>query len=277
MNTKEQANIVNLLNGLSESKESDPYKFLPEINKAAESALEKAQIAPRDQAQTQTGGNLKESSLDISKLSEDSVLPRDQLDAVEKAAELVQRLESAGYERPENESWLSEMLNNHQRGYLQSDIFTEAAVGLVWIAAKLVEKAFISPEKEQKVDLRNELTSEIKGELARIEKAAEKQLAHSHIREATTGRDQVMSNAISQARELWKDGQQQKADKLIVQTHNKLIQEARKQYMHYEPSPEHRKVVSQAEGREKERAKLAEKAQDATLGHQKERDKGLSL
>lgn len=275
MNTKEQANIVNLLNGLSESKESDPYKFLQEINKAAESALEKAQIAPRDQAQTD--GNLKESSLDISKLREDSVLPREQLDAVEKTAELVQRLESAGYERPEKESWVSEMLNNHQRGYLQSDIFTEAAVGLVWIAAKLVEKAFISPEKEQKVDLKSELTSEIKGELARIEKAAEKQLAHSHIREATTGRDQVMSNAISQARELWKDGQQQKADKLIVQTHNKLTQEARKQYMHYEPSPENRKVVSQAEGRENERAKLAEKAQDSTLGHQKERDKGLGL
>lgn len=275
MDIKEQANITNLLNTLSESKQSDPYKLLQEINKAAESAFEQANLAPREQ--TQADGNLKESSLDINKLREDSVLPREQLEAIEKTAELVQRLESAGYQRPEKENWVSEMLNNHQRGYLQSDIFTEAAVGLVWMAAKLVEKAFTNPEKEQKVDLKSELASEIKGELARIGKAAEKQLAHSQIREATAGRDQVMSNAISQARELWKDGQQQKADKLIVQTHNKLTQEARKQYMHYEPSPEHRKIVSQAEGREKEREKLAEKVQDATLGHQKERARGLSL
>jgi len=147
------------------------------------------------------------------------------------------------------------------------------------MAAKLVEKAFISPDKEQKTDLKSELVSEIKGELAKISKAAEKQLAHTHIRDATAERNQVMSHAISQARELWKSGQEQKADKLIVQTHNKLTQSARKQFMHYEPNPEHRKVVSQAEGREKERAKLAEKAQDATIGHQKERgrEKGLSL
>jgi len=276
MDIKDKAKIVSILDSLSKSDESDPHKFLSEINKAAESSLEQASIKPV--ARGQSVSNSSESSLDISKLDE-SVASRVQLEAIQKTEELVHRLESAGFQRPEKENWVSEMLNNHQRGYLQNDIFTEAAVGLVWMAAKLVEKAFISPDKEQKTDLKSELVSEIKGELAKISKAAEKQLAHSHIKDATAERNQVMSHAISQARELWKSGQEQKADKLIVQTHNKLTQSARKQFMHYEPSPEHRKVVSQAEGREKERAKLAEKAQDATIGHQKERDrdKGLSL
>ncbi|WP_018982182.1 hypothetical protein [Salinimonas chungwhensis] len=277
MDTKDKARVVSILDSLSRSDQSDPHKFLSEINKAAESSLDQANI--KQFANSQPEPTLKQSSLDISKLSEESALPREQLEAIEKTAELVHRLESAGFQRPEKENWVSEMLNNHQRGYLQNDIFTEAAVGLVWMAAKLVEKAFISPDKEQKTDLKSELVSEIKGELTKISKAAEKQLAHSHIRDAAAERNQVMSHAISQARELWKSGQEQKADKLIVQTHNKLTQSARKQFMHYEPSPEHRKVVSQAEGREKERAKLAEKAQDATIGHQKERDrdKGLSL
>lgn len=277
MDIKDKAKIVSILDSLSKSDQSGPHKFLSEINKAAESSLEQANIKPL--ARDHSAPSPAKSSLDINKLREDSVLSREQLEAVEKTAELVHRLESAGYQRPEKENWVSEMLNNHQRGYLQNDIFTEAAVGLVWMAAKLVEKAFTGPEKEQKADLKSELVSEIKGELAKISKAAEKQLAHSHIRDATAERNQVMSHAISQARELWKSGQEQKADKLIVQTHNKLTQSARKQFMHYEPNPEHRKVVSQAEGREKERAKLAEKAEDATIGHQKERgrDKGLSL
>ena len=276
MDIKDKAKIASILDSLSKSDESDPHKFLSEINKAAESSLEQANIKPV--ARGQSVSNSSESSLEFSKLDE-SVASRVQLEAIQKTEELVHRLESAGFQRPEKGNWVSEMLNNHQRGYLQNDIFTEAAVGLVWMAAKLVEKAFISPDKEQKTDLKSELVSEIKGELAKISKAAEKQLAHTHIRDATAERNQVMSHAISQARELWKSGQEQKADKLIVQTHNKLTQSARKQFMHYEPSPEHRKVVSQAEGREKERAKLAEKAQDATIGHQKERgrEKGLSL
>tara|TARA_R110002096_G_scaffold432012_1_gene648062 strand:+ start:12123 stop:12953 length:831 start_codon:yes stop_codon:yes gene_type:complete len=276
MDIKDKAKIASILDSLSKSDESDPHKFLSEINKAAESSLEQANIKPV--ARGQSVSNSSESSLEFSKLDE-SVASRVQLEAIQKTEELVHRLESAGFQRPEKGNWVSEMLNNHQRGYLQNDIFTEAAVGLVWMAAKLVEKAFISPDKEQKTDLKSELVSEIKGELAKISKAAEKQLAHTHIRDATAERNQVMSHAISQARELWKSGQEQKADKLIVQTHNKLTQSARKQFMHYEPNPEHRKVVSQAEGREKERAKLAEKAQDATIGHQKERgrEKGLSL
>lgn len=279
MNTKEQANIAGILKSLSESKVTEPHKFLQEINKAAEYAIEQAKIAPKSQMQSLSDPSPKEASLDISRLEEESTLQREQIQSIEKTAELIQRLESAGYQRPEKEGWVSEMLNNHQRGYLQSDIFTEAAVGLVWIAAKVVEKALANPEKELAPDKKNELISEIKGEINKIGKAAEKQLAHSHIREATTERNQTMSNAISQARELWKDGQQQKADKLIVQTHNKLAQSARKQFMHYEPSSEHKKVISQAQGREKERAKLAEKAQDASLGQQKERnrDTGLSL
>ena len=276
MDIKDKAKIASILDSLSKSDESDHNKFLSEINKAAESSLEQANIKPV--ARGQSVSNSSESSLEFSKLDE-SVASRVQLEAIQKTEELVHRLESAGFQRPEKGNWVSEMLNNHQRGYLQNDIFTEAAVGLVWMAAKLVEKAFISPDKEQKTDLKSELVSEIKGELAKISKAAEKQLAHTHIRDATAERNQVMSHAISQARELWKSGQEQKADKLIVQTHNKLTQSARKQFMHYEPNPEHRKVVSQAEGREKERAKLAEKAQDATIGHQKERgrEKGLSL
>lgn len=276
MDIKDKAKIASILDSLSKSDESDPHKFLSEINKTAESSLEQANIKPV--ARGQSVSNSSESSLEFSKLDE-SVASRVQLEAIQKTEELVHRLESAGFQRPEKGNWVSEMLNNHQRGYLQNDIFTEAAVGLVWMAAKLVEKAFISPDKEQKTDLKSELVSEIKGELAKISKAAEKQLAHTHIRDATAERNQVMSHAISQARELWKSGQEQKADKLIVQTHNKLTQSARKQFMHYEPNPEHRKVVSQAEGREKERAKLAEKAQDATIGHQKERgrEKGLSL
>lgn len=277
MNIKDKAKVISVLNSLSKSDHSDPHKFLSEINKAAESTLEWAGVSSMPKQSSET--NLKSSSIEIRKIRENSTLSREQIESVEKAAMLVQRLESAGYQRPEKENWLSEKLNSYQRGTMQQDIFNEAVLGLVWIAAKLVEKAFIDPEKGKDRDAKGRLVSEIKGELAKISKAAEKQLAYSHIRNAEAKREQFMSKAIDQARELWKSGQEQKADKLIVQTHNKLTQSARKQFMHYEPSPEHRQVVTQAKGREKERAKLAEKAQDATIGHQKERDrdKGLSL
>lgn len=277
MNIEDKAKVVSVLNSLSKSDHSEPYKFLAEINKAAESALEWAGVSSMPKQSSET--NLKSSSIEISKIRENSILSREQIESVEKAAMLVHRLESAGYQRPEKENWLSEKLNSYQRGTMQQDIFNEAVLGLVWIAAKLVEKAFIDPEKGKDRDPKGRLVSEIKGELAKISKAAEKQLAYSHIRNAEAKREQFMSKAIDQARELWKGGQEKKADQLIIQSHKKLAQDARKQFMHYEPSPEHRKIVTQAEGREKERAKLAEKAQDATIGHQKERDrdKGLSL
>lgn len=277
MNIEDKAKVVSVLNSLSKSDHSEPYKFLAEINKAAESALEWEGVSSMPKQSSET--NLKSSSIEISKIRENSILSREQIESVEKAAMLVHRLESAGYQRPEKENWLSEKLNSYQRGTMQQDIFNEAVLGLVWMAAKLVEKAFIDPEKGKDRDPKGRLVSEIKGELAKISKAAEKQLAYSHIRNAEAKREQFMSKAIDQARELWKGGQEKKADQLIIQSHKKLAQDARKQFMHYEPSPEHRKIVTQAEGREKERAKLAEKTQDATIGHQKERgrDKGLSL
>lgn len=273
MNTKEQATIASILKSLSESKTSDPHEFLKEINKAADHAIGQANISPV--AQTKSNTNEKNSFLDINKLKEEPTLLREQIKSVEKTAELVERLESAGYQRPEKDGWVSEMLNNHQRGYLQSDIFTEAAVGLVWMAAKLIEKAIVGSGKGQTQDHRAELVSEIKGELAKINKYSEKQLAHSHIADANIRRESQMSAKITEAREAWKSGDHQRADKMIIKTYENLASEAKKQYMHYQPSQKHQKIVSEATAREKQRAKTADK----TLDKQKERgqDKGLGL
>ncbi len=221
-----------------------------------------------------------QSSLDISKLREDRSLSREQLDAVQKTAELVQHLESMGYQRPGKESWVSEMLNNHQRGYLQSDIFTEAAVGLVWMAAKILEKAFVG-NKDRGIEQRADVVAEIKGELAKIVKAAERQLAHNQVREATSVRNNIMSNVVTNAKELYNNGQTQRADKLIINTHNKIVSEAKRQYVHYTPTPEHQKILSAAMGRESERVKLAEKSMRNSVVdkrvNERDKDKGLGI
>src|SRR5690554_1818582 len=284
MEMNEQAKIASILSSLADSKETDPTKFLTELNKGAEAALEAADLSLKEQAQSQAPAiseseGLPKTSFDFSEIERSDNLSREQLDAVKKTAEMVESLEEAGYQKPEQGNWVSSMLDNHQRGYMQSDIFTEAAVGLVWMAAKLVEKAIASPEKEQTQDRKGELVSEIKGELAKIGKAAEKQLAHSHIREANQGRDVVMSMMVTQARNVWRSGDHQKADQMIIQTHEKLANEAKKQHMHYEPSPKFQKIVSEAHARQKQREKSLGKAPQEALAHNtgKDRDRGMAL
>ena len=95
MDTKDKARVVSILDSLSRSDQSDPHKFLSEINKAAESSLDQANIKQFTNSQPEP--TLKQSSLDISKLREESALPREQIEAIEKTAELVHRLESAGF------------------------------------------------------------------------------------------------------------------------------------------------------------------------------------
>jgi hypothetical protein len=284
MEMNEQAKIASILSSLADSKETDPTKFLTELNKGAEAALEAADLSLKEQAQSQAPAiseseGLPKTSFDLSEIERSGNLSREQLDAVKKTVEMVGSLEEVGYKKPEQGNWVSSMLDNHQRGYMQSDIFTEAAVGLVWMAAKLVEKAIASPEKEQTQDRKGELVSEIKGELAKIGKAAEKQLAHSHIREANQGRDVVMSMMVTQARNVWRSGDHQKADQMIIQTHEKLANEAKKQHMHYEPSPKFQKIVSEAHAREKQREKSLGKAPQEALAHNtgKDRDRGMAL
>jgi len=282
MEMNEQAKIASILSSLAESKEADPAKFFTELVKGAEAALDAGRITERensgerDQDQRPSGEETVKSDFDFSKMSEAPHLAREQLEAVKKTAEMVESLEEAGYKKPEQGNWVSSMLDNHQRGYMQSDIFTEAAVGLVWMAAKLAEKIIEGPENAQTQDRKGELVSEIKGELAKIGKAAEKQLAHSHIREANQGRDVVMSMMVTQARNVWRSGDHQKADQMIIQTHEKLANEAKKQHMHYEPHPKFQKIISEAKAREKQRTKAAEQ-QSNVNENAKRKEQGLNL
>ncbi|NVD37146.1 hypothetical protein [Marinobacter lutaoensis] len=288
MKLNEQAKIASILRSLADSKETDPAKFFVELVKGAQAALDAGRImgrensGERDQGQrppgeekAKSGFDFLKSDFDFSKMSEAPHLAREQLEAVKKTAEMVESLENAGYKKPEQDNWVSRMLDNHQRGYMQSDIFTEAAVGLVWMAAKLAEKIIEGPEKAQTQDRKGELVSEIKGELAKIGKAAEKQLAHSHIREANQGRDVVMSMRVTQARNVWRSGDHQKADQMIIQTYEKLASEAKKQHMHYEPHPKFQKIISEAKAREKQRTKAAE--QSNVNENAKRKEQGLNL
>lgn len=280
---REKAEITSVLHSLAESRESDPTNFLNELNDAAQKALDIAGIGPREQevaqqspgqGQTITADPGLQSEYRPSAVQNEGALSRDQIETLQRTEGLIDRLERAGYGQPEpRDDWLGRMLDNHQRGHMQSDIFTEAVVGLVWMAGKAAQQLLTSPEQQHS----ESLISELRSEVSKMARAAETQLAHSHIRAAGAERDNVMGQAISQARDLWRSGDQQGADKLITQTHANLNRDARKQHMVYEPTADHKKIVGEAANREKQRDKALEKGAEATHDNYKSRNLDKSL
>jgi hypothetical protein len=159
MKLNEQAKIASILRSLADSKETDPAKFFVELVKGAQAALDAGRImgrensGERDQGQrppgeekAKSGFDFLKSDFDFSKMSEAPHLAREQLEAVKKTAEMVESLENAGYKKPEQDNWVSRMLDNHQRGYMQSDIFTEAAVGRVIVKSGVRAQAAFLPD-----------------------------------------------------------------------------------------------------------------------------------
>lgn len=267
MEINEKAKIAAIYQDISNTSISDPNKF---VSRLAESAKSAVQVIGLDKSPS----TVKTTRFDFGGLNERyAALSAQQLKIVESIQVLAKQLESSGYEKPNQDNWLSKTLKNYQRGYLENDIFTEAAGALVWMAAKAIEKVFF----EKDTSKHHQAAASIQNDIAKMAKTINTELARTHVEHKGVERHGIMDKAVHQARELWKGGRQQEADNLILSTHGQLSQSARKQYSHYEPRPDHQKVVADAQARQKSRQKAESRVTEKQKNQTKEKGHGIGL
>jgi hypothetical protein len=268
MDINEKAKIAAIYQEFSKADNSRPEQFVTKLEGAAKSAV-----------QVMTNSNSldkeqKTSVFDFGRMSEQfQKLSEQQLKIVDSVQNLARQVESLGHTEPAQDNWLSKTLSNYQRGYLENDIFTEAAGALVWIAAKAIQQIFFESDKGKQ----QQSVTELQKDIAKMTKALGTELARQQIEAKVDQRHGAMSEAISTAKQLEKNGQHIEADKLIINIHSKLNQSARKEYSHYEPRPDHQKVIAQAQSREKIRQSATASQNQLNTEPKIDRDKSKSI
>lgn len=268
MDINEKAKIAAIYQEFSKSDNTQPEKFVTKLEGAAKSAV---QVMTNS---TSLNKEQKISVFDFGRMSEQfQKLSEQQLKIVDSVQNLARQVESLGHTKPAQDNWLSKTLSNYQRGYLENDIFTEAAGALVWIAAKAIQQIFFESDKGKQ----QQSVTELQKDIAKMTKALGTELSRQQIEAKVGQRHGAMSEAISTAKQLEKNGQHKEADKLIINTHSKLNQSARKEYSHYEPRPDHQKVISQAQSRETMREKALTNQNQINNEQRVERDKSKAI
>lgn len=230
MELNEKAKVATLYQELSKADVSDPNKLVGQLESAAKSIVQSMNSHPIKDEQ------MKTSVFDHAHMNEQyRQLSEQQIKIVDSVQLLIKQVESMGHEKPTQDNWLSKTLSNYQRGYLENDIFTEAAGALVWMAAKAIQKIFFESDKTKQ----QQAAQELKKDIGKMTKALGVELSRLQLDVKTEQRHGLMSEAITNAKQLEQGGQQKEADRLIVSTYNKLSQSARKDYSQYQPQPEH--------------------------------------
>ena len=244
MELNEKAKVAALYQELSKADVSDPNKLVGQLESAAKSIVQSMNSHPIKDEQ------IKTSVFEHAHMNEQyRQLSEQQMKIVDSVQLLMKQVESMGLDKPTQDNWLSKTLSNYQRGYLENDIFTEAAGAMVWMAAKAIQKIFFEPDNAKQ----QQAAQELKKDIGKMTKALGVELSRLQLEVKTEQRHGLMSDAISNAKRLEQSGQQKEADKLIVSTYNKVSHSAKKEYSQYQPRPEHQKSISQAQSREKER------------------------
>ncbi|MFB2659546.1 hypothetical protein [Shewanella mangrovisoli] len=260
MELNEKAKVAALYQELSKADGSDPNKLVGQLESAAKSIVQSMNSHPIKDKQ------MKTSVFDHVHMNEQyRQLSEQQMKIVDSVQLLIKQVESMGHEKPTQDNWLSKTLSNYQRGYLENDIFTEAAGALVWMAAKAIQKIFFESDKTKQ----QQSAQELKKDIGKMTKALGVELSRLQLAAKTEQRHGLMSEAITNAKQLEQGGQQKEADRLIVSTYNKLSQSARKDYSQYQPQPEHHKAIAQAQAREKERQAVS------SIQHQQHSEKRI--
>lgn len=268
MELNEKAKVAALYQELSKADVSDPNKLVGQLESAAKSIVQSMNSHPIKDEQ------MKTSVFDHAHMNEQyRQLSEQQMKIVDSVQLLIKQVESMGHEKPTQDNWLSKTLSNYQRGYLENDIFTEAAGALVWMAAKAIQKIFFEPDNAKQ----QQAVQELKKDIGKMTKALGVELSRLQLEVKTEQRHELMSDAISNAKRLEQGGQQKEADKLIVSTYNKLSHSAKKEYSQYQPRPEHQKSISQAQSREKERQAASSIQHQQHSEKRIDRDKNKSI
>ncbi|MGI3030703.1 hypothetical protein [Vibrio cholerae] len=268
MELNEKAKVAALYQELSKADVSDPNKLVGQLESAAKSIVQSMNSHPIKDEQ------MKTSVFDHAHMNEQyRQLSEQQMKIVDSVQLLIKQVESMGHEKPTQDNWLSKTLSNYQRGYLENDIFTEAAGALVWMAAKAIQKIFFEPDNAKQ----QQAVQELKKDIGKMTKALGVELSRLQLEVKTEQRHGLMSEAITNAKQLELGGQQKEADRLIVSTYNKLSQSARKDYSQYQPQPEHHKAIVQAQAREKVRHSAIENQNQLSNEPKIDRDKNKSI
>ncbi|MBI1676289.1 hypothetical protein [Shewanella sp. DW31] len=268
MELNEKAKVAALYQELSKADGSDPNKLVGELESAAKLIVQSMNSHPIKDEQ------MKTSIFDYAHMNEQyRQLSEQQMKIVDSVQLLIKQVESMGHEKPTQDNWLSKTLSNYQRGYLENDIFTEAAGALVWMAAKAIQKIFFESDKTKQ----QQSAQELKKDIGKMTKALGVELSRLQFEVKTEQRHGLMSEAITNAKQLEQGGQQKEADRLIVSTYNKLSQSARKDYSQYQPQPEHHKAIAQAQVREKVRHSAIENQNQLSNEPKIDRDKNKSI
>ncbi|EGR4373094.1 hypothetical protein DDM70_11995 [Vibrio cholerae] len=268
MELNEKAKVAALYQELSKADVSDPNKLVGQLESAAKSIVQSMNSHPIKDEQ------MKTSVFDHAHMNEQyRQLSEQQMKIVDSVQLLIKQVESMGHEKPTQDNWLSKTLSNYQRGYLENDIFTEAAGALVWMAAKAIQKIFFESDKTKQ----QQSAQELKKDIGKMTKALGVELSHLQLDTKTEQRHGLMSEAITNAKQLEQGGQQKEADRLIVSTYNKLSQSARKDYSQYQPQPEYHKAIAQAQAREKVRHSAIENQYQLSNEPKIDRDKNKSI
>lgn len=268
MELNEKAKVAALYQELSKADVSDPNKLVGQLESAAKSIVQSMNSHPIKDEQ------MKTSVFDHAHMNEQyRQLSEQQMKIVDSVQLLIKQVESMGHEKPTQDNWLSKTLSNYQRGYLENDIFTEAAGALVWMAAMAIQKIFFESDKTKQ----QQSAQELKKDIGKMTKALGVELSRLQLEVKTEQRHGLMSDAISNAKRLEQSGQQKEADKLIVSTYNKLSHSAKKEYSPYQPRPEHQKAISRAHSREKERQAVSSIQHQQHSEKRIDRDKNKSI
>ncbi|MCF9445831.1 hypothetical protein J8A97_12510 [Vibrio parahaemolyticus] len=269
MELNEKAKVTAIYQELSKVDASEPNKLVSTLENSAKLAVKTINN------HTSNDEHIKTSVFNFSHMNEQyRRLSLQQMKIVDSVQMLAKKVESLGYEKPSQDNWLSKTLSNYQRGYLENDIFTEAAGALVWIAAKAVQKIFFESDK----DKQQQEAHQLKKDIGKMTKVLGVELSRLHQDTKLEQRHEQMSQAIGKAQQLEQRGQQKEADKLIVNAYNNLSSTAKKEYGLYEPRPEHQKIIFQAQSREKLRHEAEARTQNQLNSDQvKERDKSKSI
>ncbi|EGQ9304260.1 hypothetical protein F7U82_01940 [Vibrio parahaemolyticus] len=267
MELNEKAKVTAIYQELNKVDASEPNKLVSTLENSAKLAVKNINH------RISSDEDIKTSVFNFSHMNEQyRRLSQQQMKIVDSVQMLAKKVESLGYEKPSQDNWLSKTLSNYQRGYLENDIFTEAAGALVWMAAKAVQKIFFESDKGKQ----QQEAHQLKKDIGKMTKVLGVELSRLHQDTKLEQRHEQMSQAIGNAQQLEQRGQQKEADKLIVNAYNNLSSTAKKEYGLYEPRPEHQKIIFQAQSREKLRHEA--RTQNQLSSEQvKERDKSKSI
>lgn len=156
MELNEKAKVAALYQELSKADVSDPNKLVGQLESAAKSIVQSMNSHPIKDEQ------IKTSVFDFAHMNEQyRQLSEQQMKIVDSVQLLMKQVESMGLDKPTQDNWLSKTLSNYQRGYLENDIFTEAAGAMVWMAAKAIQKIFFEPDNAKQQQAAQELKKDI--------------------------------------------------------------------------------------------------------------------